>query len=210
METIEMDFVQLIRNKMEVSTPLEKQVLADTLYSIIYPIIKIEDKDGPKRIDFYPRDGIVKLEGKSGRVYKVQRDVSGARYLELLAFEKEFQYNRTLTELQQDHTTLKNHLRKPDLVDAILLVDRLERALQNIGQRRSHVFMMLALFCNYDGEDVGVVNLDKVDEKVADFDHYATSDLFGCVAIMFPTYLEPSNNLSQTIMEKAAAINDLV
>lgn len=162
-----------------------------------------------KKIDFNPSDGVIKFVGKSGRLYFVQQSLSVGRYPKLLVFEKSIQYNRRLEDVDNDLLEVEANFNKQKLTDAIVGVREIRNGVREVMKERSHVLLACGLFCNERDEDISKVDLDRLDEKVGDWIEYDFADFFALVAIMFPSYLEAYNQLTQAIME-APAIQDLV
>lgn len=193
--------LQHISSKPEFAraTEAEKETLVANVNTYINLLTEYQ-KPGVKQINFNPTDGIIRFVGKSGRVYKFDQFLAAGRYPKLLVYEVNIRYSRTIEQMGTDLQSIRDNWGK-DPVGAGVTLNNLQNAIANIGQERSFVYLVCALCCNEQNEDVSTVNLDKMDEKIADWVEYDYSNFFTLVGFIFPSFFKVYEQLTQTIME---------
>lgn len=187
----------------------EKNRLVSVVQRHIELLLQYKDQKGPKRIDFKPADGIIRFVGKSGNVYKVQQTLTAGRYPELLICQEKLKYNRPIEESWEMINKAVELQNKMQFVDSSAILVNLRDGVLDVQKARSHVFMTCALFCNTDNENIAEVNIDKLDEKIADWEEYAYDDFFTLVGTMFPFYFKVYEQLTQAIIQMPG-IKDMV
>lgn len=155
-----------------------------------------------------PADNIVKFVGKSGFTYKVQESLSAARYVKMLVFEKNMQYGRSVEQTAQDLNDVITLFNKGQIVDGSVKLVNLRDGVLNIGRENSFVLLTAALFCNTDKEDITSVNMDLLNEKIADWGEFDFQDFFIIVARLLPGCFRVYEMLTQAITEMPG-ISDL-
>ena len=121
------------------------------------------------------------ITGASGTVYRIESELSVARYAKLTAFLIEVQTGRGANELVKSVEAALNHLRKPDLVEAIRKLDGALHAAKNVSTYPHPVQKAVALFMNAEGETLEqrlAYDETGMNKKIEDWREYGLESFF--------------------------------
>jgi hypothetical protein len=107
----------------------------------------------------------------NGKTYHKASSVSFQRYGWMEALNLEVGYGRTVEQVFKDQRIAFDLLNGQKFAEAAVAIDSSMRGIAAIADGRVHPLMKLTLmFWNYEGEDVGIMTEDLMNEKVADME----------------------------------------
>jgi hypothetical protein len=151
------------------------------------------------KIDFDKRQII----GKSGKIYKISPEtLSSARTPEFEIRSALLAYRTNLEELFKLFAKVKKGLREGrtfgDIADSLTEIERFEQGLLTFHEtKRTPLIEFCALFCIYEGEEIGQFNENIIAEKWEDWSEIPDYDFFLLSLNVIPSfkqrYLEALN-----------------
>lgn len=105
----------------------------------------------------------------NGKTYHVSNELTIERWVKMQEFQIELGFGVEFAEMQQNWLKINDFANKQKFTDIAVMAHNMVNGISKTYSREPQILKYCALFINYEGEDLAIINDEMISTKIADW-----------------------------------------